>query len=172
MELSLSDAARLLGKTQRQVRYMIKGGELPARKVRNRWLINRADLPLSEGRLKAMEVKRERALDIAEEVLRTSDKEKRVYSVCDLDVFKAGREICRDALNRLGQDHVAPGLLHASLLALGRACHQYAQRDKTASFGLARDRAAEAVVELLIPGGLEVLSRGQAETGERGGVRG
>lgn len=44
MEISIKDAAELLGKSERTVRHMAQTGRLPARRVGSRWLINRDDL--------------------------------------------------------------------------------------------------------------------------------
>lgn len=54
VKLSLADAAALLGKSRRQVRYMIQQGRLPARKVAGRWVIEREELPLSRGQERAV----------------------------------------------------------------------------------------------------------------------
>ncbi len=53
MDLLLSEAARLLDKSESQVRYMIKSGRLAARKVDGRWRIRREDLPRTAGQLRA-----------------------------------------------------------------------------------------------------------------------
>ena len=53
MDLSLAEVARLLGKSERQVRYLIVQGKLPARKVGRKWSVRRQDLPLSDGQKKA-----------------------------------------------------------------------------------------------------------------------
>ena len=48
MVVSLSEAASMLGKTPRQkIRYMVKKGELTARKIGGRWAIEVTDLPLT-----------------------------------------------------------------------------------------------------------------------------
>jgi excisionase family DNA binding protein len=48
MHLTLEEAAQRLGKTVRQVRYLIQTGALRADKSSGRWRIDAADLPLSE----------------------------------------------------------------------------------------------------------------------------
>ena len=48
MDLSLKDAARLMGKSTRQVCYLLQQGRLKARKDGARWVIAREDLPLSD----------------------------------------------------------------------------------------------------------------------------
>jgi excisionase family DNA binding protein len=49
MQLSLQEAVQILGKTRRQVLYMIEQGRLPARKVGGRWVIERADVQVDEA---------------------------------------------------------------------------------------------------------------------------
>ena len=44
MEISIKDAAELLGKSERTVRHMAQTGRLPARRIGARWLINQEDL--------------------------------------------------------------------------------------------------------------------------------
>jgi len=57
MQLSLAEAATLLGKLLRQVRYMIKCGQLEAAKVDGRWLINEAAIPLTAAQRGAIETR-------------------------------------------------------------------------------------------------------------------
>ena len=50
MQLSIQQAAERLGKSVRQVRYLIQTGSLPAHKSGGRWLIAVADLPHRVGK--------------------------------------------------------------------------------------------------------------------------
>ncbi len=54
MKLSIAEAAAVLGKSERQVRYQIKTGELRAAKEGQRWRIDGADLPLSAAERQAL----------------------------------------------------------------------------------------------------------------------
>lgn len=49
MDLTIAEAAIVLGRTPRAVRYMIKEGRLPAQRAGRVYLVRRADLPLSPG---------------------------------------------------------------------------------------------------------------------------
>jgi len=49
MQLSLQQTASILGKTRRQVLYMIEQGHLPAKKAGGRWAVNRADLQVDKA---------------------------------------------------------------------------------------------------------------------------
>jgi hypothetical protein len=46
MLLSLPEAARRLGKSERQVRYLIRNGQVPAQKTGGRWMVDSESLPL------------------------------------------------------------------------------------------------------------------------------
>ena len=65
MELTVRDAARILGKSERQVRYLIQTGRLSANKRDGQWKISRDDLPRSKGQQRAERHKAERASDVA-----------------------------------------------------------------------------------------------------------
>ena len=88
MDLSLTDASRLLGKTPRQVRYLIKNGRLPARKVGNRWVIDSEALPLSQGQLQAARRRAQAVKDVVEEALGPHTRPARLkYSVRQVAAF-------------------------------------------------------------------------------------
>ncbi len=125
MDLLLSEAARLLDKTESQVRYMIKSGRLPARKVEGRWRIRRQDLPRTAGQLRAAERKLERAADLAAEVLKPRGGKRggRKLSLRSLRAMEDGAEIYRDLADQIGKDHPATEQLHEALLLL--SCGYY-----------------------------------------------
>ncbi|MEM7200457.1 MAG: helix-turn-helix domain-containing protein [Planctomycetota bacterium] len=59
VKLSLADAATILGRSPRQLRYMIRAGKIRAAKTGTRWQIESDDLPLTVGQRVAL---RERAV--------------------------------------------------------------------------------------------------------------
>ena len=160
MELSLSEAARLLGKTERQVRYLIQTKQLKARKRRDRWIIRREDLPLSGGQRHARDRKRRRAGEIASQVLaepagdeaRTSGG-KRTYSVRSLDVCELGIEVYRKLATARTADKTALGHLREALEALAVGVHTFHYREKLTWLSRAREHASRAVMALLLAGG-------------------
>ena len=85
MDVSLTDACRLLGKTPRQVRYLAKKGELRAKKVAGRWLVDADDLPLSEGQKAARAGKEQALRETVEKAL--GPRTGRVFGVADLQAF-------------------------------------------------------------------------------------
>jgi len=64
MLLTLDQTAAKLGKTRRQIQYMIRQNRLRAQKVGNRWLIDDADLSFSEKQ-KEVQNRKQRKLKAA-----------------------------------------------------------------------------------------------------------
>jgi hypothetical protein len=82
MQLTLEQAATRLGKSKRQVLYMIQQGHVPAQKLAGRWWIESHHLPLSDGQQHSYDRKQrqlraavEEALDIAPEAVRPRQSE-------------------------------------------------------------------------------------------------
>ncbi len=153
--MSLADAATVLGKSERQVRYMIKTGLLQAEKVGGRWVIESSALPLSEaqrqalsGRVEAARSAFERGVAPAERV--ADGKQRRCYSVLDLDTFTLGLAIYRELRSQLGTDQPATVHLFECLRELTTGCHDFYPRDKAAHFAAARRACTGALVHLLV----------------------
>lgn len=152
MTLSLTQAAALLGKTPRQVRYMIKRGRLRATKENGRWLIERDDLPLSEGQLRARERKAREiegtVLDALGPHLRPGAK--RRYSVLELSAFSHGREVHAGLMRAVGAEHEATRAIEDSLVRVSQGCHRFHEGEKLEAYSNAREAAARAVALLLL----------------------
>ncbi len=69
MELTIKETADLLGKSERQVRYLIQRGVVPAQKIHGRWRIPKETLELTSGMKRARAHKKHRAEAIVDEVL-------------------------------------------------------------------------------------------------------
>lgn len=165
MDLSLNDAATLLGKSPRQVRYLIRQEKLGARKVGGQWVIASADLPLTDAQRQAAAA---RAADVREAVdaalgpgLAAAEgaagagdarSAKRRYSLRDLRAYQKGEPLYRETAARFGPEDPASVRLRRALEHLAQGCHCYLPQEKTAAYGEARREAAAAVVELMIGG--------------------
>ena len=151
MDLMLKDAARLLGKNVRQVRYLVTQGKTPAHKDGGRWLIKREDLPLSTGQRKARQAKLTRSSEAAQEVLSTTDRPKaKTYSVRKLNTFNQGRALLSELRAEIGPDHAGTRLLGEGLTLLTCACHEYQAARKAGLFQAARERMSRAVAALML----------------------
>lgn len=153
MDVSLVDACRLLGKTPRQVRYLVKKGELHGRKVSGRWVVDAADLPISEGQRAARASKEQQLRDTVEKAL--GPARARPYGVADLVAFQAGVRVHAALLAALGAAHPAVDAVSAALVALAQGYHRFHDRDKLDAYRLAREEAARAAALVLLSGHAE-----------------
>lgn len=156
MILSLSDAARMLGQSERQVRYAIKNGRLEARRVGGRWVIDDSDLPLSPGQVSARTQKGAELRDRVEDALgvgRSTDG----YSVRSLDAFVAAARLAREIAAQVGAEHLARQAAEAAVVAIAQGCHRFGAT-KVEAWRDARDLAAAAVAHLHVAGDPQAIA--------------
>ena len=164
MKLSIAEAATVLGKSQRQIRYLIKTAGLRATKEGSRWRIDSGDLPISDADRQALAERSQVAREAFEKGLEpvvkaalsargdapADEEKKRSYSVTDLRAFQAGEAIYREARRDLGPEEPAVRHLFDALSLLSRGCHCYHPKEKAGRFIEARELAATAVAALLL----------------------
>ena len=102
MDLTILQAAQMLGKSPRQIRTMIQNGEITAARRGRMFLIDQATLPLSGGQAAAVERRVERAQEVVEE----------------------------EVAHELDAGHPAAVALRKVLAHLGRGCHRDRGPDK------------------------------------------
>jgi len=161
VDLTLTQAAQLLGKTRRQVEYMIRTARLPARKEGGRWVVKDTDLPLSPGQRQARERKAAALHAVAEEVLGEAAPKTR-YSLRDLKAFREGLAAYTAARGALPDTHPALPLLRQALDEVAVGCHRFERRGKAEAYGRARDCASRAACALLVdtlPDGEALIER-------------
>jgi hypothetical protein len=161
MDLTLTQAAQLLGKTRRQVEYLVKTGRLPAKKDGARWVVADTDLPLSPAQRQARERKAAALHAVAEEVLGEAAPKTR-YSLRDLKAFREGLAAYTAAREALPDTHPALPLLRQALDELAVGCHRFERRGKADAYGRARDCASRAACALLVdalPEGDDLIAR-------------
>lgn len=148
MELSVAEAAALLGVSTRAVRGQLTRGALAGRKVGSQWRIDRATLPLTEGqRARIAEVRA--VVDAALPATGATSRGERSRSVADLDAFRLGAALLPDAHDAdpaLGEE------LDEALVPLGRAVHTFLRADKLAALADARARIAAVATRLHLRG--------------------
>lgn len=157
MKLSIDQAASHLGKSARQVRYLIQTGRLDAHKEGKRWLIDSDDLSLSEHQHQAMERKERQVRAAVEEGLGLDDPKgkKPRFSLRDIKAYQVGMPLRRRCAQLLGEEHRAVIALTRSLELVAIGCHRYRRAEKGAAYGEARDYASRALFALLLEGSPE-----------------
>lgn len=152
MQLTLEQAASSLGKSKRQVLYLIQTKRLLAEKVAGRWSIESGQLPLDEAQQKAADRKQRHLRAAVEEALEVAPETTRPhrYSVRDLKAFQIALPVHQKALAGLGTDHPATHCLKRVLEQLTQGCHRFERSDKAEAYGAARDQASLAVCELVL----------------------
>ncbi len=170
MKISLSEAAKILGRTERQVRYGIQKGQLAATKVAGRWRIDTEALPLSVDERRGLAERLAMAKAAFDKGLAPARKvagEKKVYSLTRLEAFSQGAEVLQAMRGALGQTDPACEYVRSALEWVSRGFHSYHPRDKAARFTEAREEAASAVADLLLrdsaEGAKELALRVEAE---------
>lgn len=154
MELTLEEAATRLGKSQRQVRYMIRNKRLSARKAGGRWLVDISGLPRSEPQSRAAERKQAALRAAVDEALTLPETAPPVrYSMRNLKAFQLAHPLYQRVASSMGSEHPAVASLREVTLQLARGCHRYEPADKAAAYRAAREHASLAACELLLSGG-------------------
>jgi hypothetical protein len=151
MQLTLEEAATRLGKSRRQVLYMIRQDRLPARKIAGHWFIDSDDLPLNEDRHRRSERKQRQFKAAVEEALEVTNEDMKArYSVRDLKALQITLPLYRKTCADLDESHPAALALRRVLEHLCRGCHRFERTEKAESYRAARDAASLAICELLL----------------------
>jgi excisionase family DNA binding protein len=157
MQLTIEEAAARLGKSPRQVRYLIQTNRLPAHKFAGLWVVDSENLPLSEGQKQALDRRDRELRSVVEKALELPAESERPprYSVRDLKAFQVALPAYRMASKALGNEHPAATALRSVLEHLARGCHRFDRADKATAYREARDAASLAVCELVLQGRAE-----------------
>ncbi|MCP5040595.1 MAG: helix-turn-helix domain-containing protein [bacterium] len=150
MTINLQEAATILGKTVRQVRYLIQTNRIRATKVAGRYVIERDDLPQTEPAEKARTRRQERLREVVEDTLEVSTERSRRYSIRDLKAFQVAKPLYLRAQEELGPEHCVASMLFKSIDQLVVGCHRYDRSEKAESYRLARDYASQALSHLAL----------------------
>ncbi len=163
MELTVREAAALLGRSPRAVRAQLARGDLPAVKRGGRWRIERRHLPLTEAQRQALQAKADTVRQAVEEALpsrlaRTPGQKSR--SLADLDAFRHGARLL-DELRAADDEALAEcsrrrviRLLERALLAVAEAAQHFDRDLKLEAIHRARARLAQATAVLLLEAGI------------------
>lgn len=159
MELSVREAATLMGRSPRTVRAQVARGELPGVKRNGQWKIQRRHLPLTEAQHQALQDKAQTIRDAVETALPSRlarHAADRTKSILDLDAFRAGVSVLQrmracsdttlsdDTRRRVGER------IEGALLALSEAVLQFDRQVKLDALHRSRARVAHAIAFLLM----------------------
>lgn len=160
MELTIREAATLLGRSQRTLRGQVARGDITARKRAGQWSIPSETLPLTGPQRRALQTRAAEIRAAVEDVLpsRTAlTRGQRRRSLGDLDAFRVGADVLRALRASAPASGVAEGAaegaaaaeLQAGLLDLAEGVHEYDPAAKAAALRRARARLARAAAHLL-----------------------
>lgn len=153
MKLTLEQAATRLGKSKRQVLYLIRNGGLPAEKLAGSWFIDSEHLPLEPEQQSSADRKQRQFKAAVEEALAIApESEQKRYSVRDLKAFQIALPLYQKACQALTADHPASQALKRVLELLSQGCHRFDRQEKAEVYRAARDQASLAVCELVLAG--------------------
>lgn len=146
MDLTVAEAATILGVTPRTVRSRLARGELDGRKHGKRWVISRDALPLTEAQRRAVHARAQQVRDAVDQALpgRTG---RTARTLLDLDAFRLGLELYGELR---ATDSSAAELLRQALLHLAEGVHVYARDHKLAALDQARASIGRASATLLL----------------------
>lgn len=159
MELSVREAAALMGRSRRTVRAQVARGDLPGVKRNGRWHIRRDHLPLTEAQRAILQGKARSLRSAVESVLPSRlapTAGRRHRSIVDLDAFRLGSELLREI--RSNADEQLPGgtreqaaaYLEDALLSIAEAVQQFDREVKLAALRQARSALARATATMLL----------------------
>jgi hypothetical protein len=151
MLLTLEEAAARLGKSVRQIRYMIQCGNLRAEKRAGRWFVDLRDPDLPSGPQAAAERKQRELRAAVHEVLDLDPEppRQRRYSLRDMKAFPIAVELHRRAMS-IGESEPATRALALAIEALAIGCHRFEHAEKAAAYRDARDHASRALSALAL----------------------
>lgn len=158
VEITIQQAAPLLGRSVRAVRARIARGDLAARKVDGEWRIPLDQIPLTAEQRADMQHRAELARQAVEAALpsRAADtRDRRRRSVADLTPFANGRvlleQVTASSLDESIKEPLAR-LLHGALLTLGEAAYEFDSRLRAHRFRRARRQLSRIAAMLLLIG--------------------
>lgn len=139
MMLSLDETATRLGKSRRQVEYMIKTGRLQASKINGRWQVDDSTLPDSPARKKALDQRQRKLRNVVDDAL--AIPRDKVYSVRDLQLWQRLAACYQTWPDELP----ARQALSRAMRSLARASHRYRRDEKLLAFRRTRDHLCDAI---------------------------
>lgn len=152
MELTVTEAATLLGRSRRTVRAQLVRGELKGRKRGGQWRIRKADLPETAAEIAESQDRVGALRDALEDGIPRAVKKKiGAIPLHDLDVFALGRSVLFE-MRAAELDGLADARasLADALRALAAGHHRFDRDAKLEALRRARDGVSETITRLLL----------------------
>lgn len=155
MEITIREAAPLLGRSTRAVRARIARGELPARLDGRVWRIDLDHLPMTAAQRASLQRRADevrRAVDSSLPSRSARDRERRARSALDLEPFALLRELCRECAKDGAPQPLAAVAreLRAALSCLAIAAHEFEAQARQQALRAARRFLARVCASLLL----------------------
>lgn len=154
MELSIKEAATILGRNERTVRDQVARGEIPGRKVGGQWRVLRATLPLNEAQHRALQARAEAVRAAVDDALPprfTNQRGRRGRALADLEAFRRAMLLEREIRgSTLPEAAEIATQLRDGLCALSEAHYAYDRGMKLGALGRCRAALSRAVARLLL----------------------
>lgn len=148
MELTIHEAAALLGKSPRTVRAHVATDAIPARKSNGRWMIASDSLPLTEVQRRSLPRRAQEARDAVERALpqRLRGAGRGTRSVRDFEPFARLVQILGESDPGRTPWHMrSHRTIALALRSLAVACHEYSGDRRTEQLRAARRRLAHLI---------------------------
>ncbi len=159
MELSLREAATLIGRSSRTLRAQLSRGEIVGTKRNGHWTVDRHALPMTDSQRLALQSRADAVRDAVESALPSRLAERpgqRRKSVADLDAFRHAKEAWIALRQGVPGEELSPSILRAGrllergLLSLAEATHAFDVPSKRRVLRRARSLISRAVGHLLL----------------------
>jgi hypothetical protein len=153
MDITIREAAPLLGRSPRAIRARIARGELPARRQGHTWVLPLEHLPLTAAQRASMLGRADDARAAVEQALPSrlaSTRARKHRSVLDLDSFRTAREVLLEIAKTPEPDlGIVCTHLRRALDALAAGTHEFARELRARHYRAARGRVSRAIARLL-----------------------
>lgn len=149
MQLSLKEAAQLIGRSERTLRGWFASGRIAARKVDGRWRVHRKDLPLTDAQRRQMGQRVDHLRDVVDAALPSRLGGGARRSLADDDLFRAIVDLVA-AADACAIEPPLRAHLVASARALGAARYAFKRSEKVAALQAARAALGWFAADVLV----------------------
>lgn len=166
MDISLREAATIIGRKPRTLRAQLARGEIPGNKRNGRWFIAYQDLPLNEMQRRRLQVQVQEIREAVEQALPsrlTKERNSRKRSLADLDTFNIGRELLLTMRSQLANTSLPIEILQKAicdveyaLTQISQGHHAFDPKEKLEKFQYGRNALSRAACHLLLHSGSSI----------------